>query len=273
MEFALISDTHMLPPGERLFGLSPTQRLASGIRRINRSHPGLETVFVLGDLADNGDFEAYRVLRDLLDGLEAEANLLMGNHDNREVARSVFPHLADDGNGFVQYTLDFDDAYCVCLDTMEPGTPAGNLCEKRLDWLDGALASAPAEAPILLFQHHPAFPVCLGGMDEITVRNPEAEWEVLSAHRLPAQLFFGHVHRPVSGHWHGIPVHSQRGTSVQVDWDVGVERKPRTPGSIEDPEYGFVQVTKDQVAILTRNYLYDGPEITLGPDKVESSAD
>lgn len=238
----------------RVGGLDPEARLTAAVTAINQTHPALDAVILLGDLAESGDPEAYQLLARILDGLDAPVHPMMGNHDNREAARRVFPSLADDGNGFVQFTLALPGATCVCLDTLRPGKTSGELCEQRLDWLDRVLGQAQPEAPVFLFQHHPPFRTGIACMDRIALENPEAEWEVLSAHKLPAQLFVAHVHRPVSGNWRGIPVHAQRGTNHQIGWDVDAARGDRSPFTREGPEYALVCAEPDQLIILTRNF-------------------
>jgi hypothetical protein len=47
-------------------------------------------------------------------------------------------------------------------------------------------------------------------MDGIKLANPEAEWDVIARTRKPDYLFMGHLHRPISGIWRGIPFHIQR---------------------------------------------------------------
>ena len=194
--------------------------------------------------------------------MRAEVCLLLGNHDNREIARAQLPNLADDGNGFVQFKLSYGDVHCIGLDTLEPGKHSGFLCQQRLAWLDQALSEVPTESPVLLFQHHPPFTVGLAEMDPIALRNPDEEWEVLAGRRYPTYMFFGHVHRPVAGHWRGIPFHAQRGTNHQVAFRLRPEElaKPhRMDDQFEDPDYAFVHVIDEQVTILTRNYTFGTP--------------
>lgn len=259
MEFVQLTDLHFVPPGERLYGESPQSRLAPAVTMINEDHPRLDAIFVTGDLTERGEAAAYVSLWDVLGELQAETHLLLGNHDNRDVARAHLPSLADDGNGFVQFARRYEGAYCVALDTLEPGIHGGFLCPQRLAWLDRTLSEAPPDIPLLLFQHHPPFAVGLAEMDPIALQNPEEEWEVLASHRRPSHLFFGHVHRPVCGHWRGIPFHAQRGINHQVDFQVTGPQLVEPPESttvFEDPDYAYVRVTEGQVTVLSRNYLF-----------------
>ena len=82
--------------------------------------------------------------------------------------------------------------------------------KQRLNFLAEALASAPTDRPLLLFQHHPPFDSGLRYMDTIKLANGEAEWDVIARTRKPDYMFMGHLHRPIAGCWRGIPFHIQR---------------------------------------------------------------
>ena len=188
---------------------------------------------------------------------------MMGNHDKREAFRRYFPGGSRDSSGFVQSVHAFDAATIVTLDTLNELTPdhAGLLCEKRLDFLEHALASAPANRPLLLFQHHPPFDSGLRYMDTIRLANPDAEWNAIARTRKPDYLFMGHQHRPISGTWRGIPFHIQRALSHQVAFDL--QMADHIPGSHELPDYSHVTVDAGQVVLHQCSFLYDGPLFSL----------
>ena len=144
----------------------------------------------------------------------------------------------------MQGVHSFDAATIVTLDTLNEDTPdhAGILCEARLGFLEEALASAPADRPLLLFQHHPPFDSGLRYMDTIKLANGEAEWDVIARTRKPDYLFMGHLHRPISGLWRGIPFHIQRALTHQVAFDF--ETEDHIPGSHEAPDYSHVTVDR-----------------------------
>ena len=137
----------------------------------------------------------------------------------------------------------FDAATIVTLDTLNEDTPdhAGILCEARLGFLAEALASAPTDRPLLLFQHHPPFDSGLRYMDTIKLANGEAEWDVIARTRKPDYMFMGHLHRPIAGSWRGIPFHIQRALTHQVAFDF--EAEGHIPGTHEPPDYALVNLT------------------------------
>jgi 3',5'-cyclic AMP phosphodiesterase CpdA len=186
--------------------------------------------------------------------------------------REALPQADRDPGGFVQALRVFDDASILALDTLDEdgGTSAGYLCEERLLFMEQSLDEAPADRPLLMFQHHPPFDTGLPAMDRIKLGNPDEEWAVIARTRRPDYLFLGHVHRPISGLWRGIPFHIQRGVSHQVAFDF--ENKDGITGSYEGPDYALVEAGPDGVVIHQRPFLFEGPRFLTG-DKAAQRAE
>jgi Icc protein len=263
MKFVILTDPHFVPPGQLLFGLDAREHLARAVEVINREHPDIAFVVLLGDLTHRGEREAYASIAEVLAPLSAPLILLTGNHDSRVLLCEALPRADRDANGFIQALRVFDAASILTLDTLDDagGTSAGVLCPDRLAFLERALAEAPADRPLLLFQHHPPFDTGLKAMDRIKLRNGQDEWAVFERTRRPDYLFMGHVHRPISGLWRGIPFHIQRGVSHQVGFDF--DNIDGIPGSYEGPDYALVEVGPDGVVIHQRPFLFKGPRFSL----------
>lgn len=260
LEFAILTDAHFGPPGQTLYGIDPRTRLDAAIDVINRDHPGLAFVMFAGDLTDLGEPAAYENLAGALARLTAPVILMLGNHDRRGPFRAVFPEADNDGNGFVQKLRVLPAASILTLDTLDEDgqTHVGFLCPKRLEFLEQALREAPADRPLLLFQHHHCGKVGIASMDRYNVRNADAQWAVFErAGRRPDAMFHGHIHRPIFGLWRGVPFHVQRSLMHQVGWDF--ETPHQIPGTLEPPDYALVRVSDDGLTIHHRSFLYDGP--------------
>jgi len=272
MKFVILTDTHLVPAGRRLYALDPAARLAAAVELINRDHDDLTFVIVTGDLAHWGEQGAYEALKDRLAALRVPVVLMMGNHDRREAFRAVFHAGDDDGNGFVQAVPHFDHATVVTLDTLGEGRDvhAGRLCPQRLSFLEHALSDAPRDKPVLLFQHHPPLELGLPHMDAFKLQDSEAEWQVLQRTRMPDFMFFGHIHRPAAGVWRGIPFHIQRATSHQVAFDLATSAY--IPGTHEWPDYSLVTVTGNDIVILQRSFLYEGPTFSLDGSDAQAAS-
>jgi Icc protein len=271
MKFVILTDTHFVPRGRKLYGLDPAERLAVAVEKINTTHNDISFVIVTGDLAHWGEQAAYASLAGVLAALDAPTILMMGNHDKREAFRSEFAGADRDANGFVQGVHAFDAATVVTLDTLNEDTPdhAGILCEARLNFLGETLAAAPADRPLLLFQHHPPFDSGLRYMDTIKLANGEAEWDVIARTRKPDYMFMGHLHRPIAGCWRGIPFHIQRALTHQVAFDF--EAEGHIPGTHEPPDYALVNLDRGNIVIHQCSFLYDGPAYSLHDARAQQS--
>ena len=262
MKFVILTDTHFVA-GRTLYGIDPAQRLAADLEIVARDHRDIAFIMITGDLAHWGQREAYGRLRTELSRAHVPVHMLMGNHDRRAPFREIFPAADSDAHCFVQ-SLRIEAAFSmITLDTLDEVGPthAGFLCSERLGFLREALLAAPVDRPLLLFQHHPPFDTGLPHMDRIKLRNGAEELALLSQIRKPDYLFMGHIHRPISGLWHGIPFHIQRALAHQVAFDLATP--DRIPGSLEAPDYALVEVREGQIVIHQRSLLYDGPHFWL----------
>ncbi len=267
MNFIQITDTHLVPGGESLYGMKPSDRLDGGVRLINADHGDAEFVLATGDLTHYGDKASYEMLKEALAPLAIPVFLMMGNHDSRAPFREVFPDTPEIEGGFFQFVLESDVARILCLDSLNdvPGDHIGRLCETRLRWLDAEIAATPAAKRLIVANHHPPFELGIPAMDAIMLRDSEPLWEVLQR-RLPDLMIFGHVHRPISGVWRGIPCHIQRGFNHQV----ALEFNPAAATMFVDelPDIAVIRNVKDGIFVFTRSV--GGETRSYPPDPVNN---
>ena len=218
MKLVQVTDLHILRPGFGIFGIDPRARLEAAIADINRHHGDAALCLFTGDLTDNGAPEAFGELREMLGQLELPYRLLLGNHDDRSNFLAAFPESACDPAGFVQSRVSLEGRELLLLDTHEPGQGAGTYCARRCTWLREALAAAEGR-PVYIFMHHPPFDIGVPCMDRIKLADDAAFAEAVAGADNIKHLFFGHVHRPVSGSWRGIPFSALRSTAHQVPFD------------------------------------------------------
>ncbi|MDH3594958.1 MAG: phosphodiesterase [Rhodospirillales bacterium] len=263
MKLIQVSDLHLVPPGVRLLGLDPRARLEACIADINANHGDAELCLFTGDLADRGAPAAYRELRDVLAALAVPYRLLIGNHDDREVFRNAFPEAPLDENGFVQSVVRASAGDLVLLDTHEPGTGAGSFCEQRQAWLGTRLAEAGGR-PVYLFMHHPPFDIGIPSLDRIRLEQPEGFAAALDGTANIVHLFFGHVHRPVSGSWRGIPFSALRSTVHQVPLDF--ETEAPVPYNHESPAYAVILIG-DGCTVVHHHCYLDNSHVPPGTER------
>ncbi|SFC76504.1 phosphodiesterase [Salipiger profundus] len=263
LRFAVLTDLHFVPAGQTIYGFDPRACLARALAFL-RTLPQVDFLVIAGDLCDRGEAGAYDSLRTALAELPVPVILMVGNHDNRSQFRAVFPDAPDDGQGFVQGLHVFDQASLITLDTLDEEAPGhhGRLCATRLAFLEDALRQAPADRPVLLFQHHPPMTLSIPPMDAIRLRDADAELAAFArAGRQPDYLFMGHVHRPISGLWRGIPYHIQRALMHQVHHEF--DQAGRIMGAIEAPDLAYVTVQDGEVLIHDCSFSYEGPAFDL----------
>jgi 3',5'-cyclic-AMP phosphodiesterase len=252
MKFLQISDVHLVPDGGDLYGLNPYERLTACIADVNAEHGDAEFVVFTGDLAHTGHPDAYARLTELLGTLKLPYHLMIGNHDSRENFKLAFPSVPRDTNGFIQFAFDTAAGRFVCLDSNEPGVPYGSFCEPRARWLADEL-DRTCDRPVYLFVHHHPFPVGLKRMDVNRLRDGDRLAAVLKGRKNIKHLFMGHLHRPISGTWMGIPFSVLPATSHQVALDFVIEGV--VPGSHEPPAYAVIFLEEDASIIHLRNFL------------------
>lgn len=249
MKIIHITDTHIRPEGERVFGLDPVARLASVIASINDRHADADLAVVTGDLADAGDRWAYEILRESLAALRLPYRLMLGNHDRRADFRAVFADHPVDGHGFVQSTLDAPGRIgrLLFLDSLEEGRIGGHFCQKRLGWIADRLAEA-SDRPVLVFMHHPPLPVGVAHFAYICMAEPTPFLDLLQGHPGGVrQLVFGHIHIPLSGIYPGgIPFTAGRGCNHQIALDFADRGADWAAGQ---PNYGVIVAEEDALFV------------------------
>lgn len=199
-----ISDPHLVKAGTLAYGRIDTPRLLERCIDKIRSLPRPpDAVIATGDLTDHGTPEEYGLLAEMLAPLDMPVYLLVGNHDDRRALQAAFPshkHLNGE-NGFVQYVVDDFPLRLVILDTLIPGQPGGELCSRRLDWLERTLSSS--ERPTMIAQHHPPIRTGLTVMDRMGLANPAAEAAIVARHPQVRRVISGHFHRTVHASFAG----------------------------------------------------------------------
>ena len=261
MRFIHVSDIHVVPRGGRLNGVDPVRNLELCIADINHfagggdGAPAAQFCVFSGDLADQGDRESYALLREVLEDLSLPYYLMLGNHDRRDAFTRVFTRFTPDSAGFMQYAVDTPAGVFVFIDTLENDTHAGVLCARRQAWLSDELEKHHGKA-IYLFAHHPPFDIFLPGLDRMKLAQSAELFDILRPHDV-RHLFFGHVHRALSGNWRGIGFSSVPSTVHQIgtDFDV-IDPMPYCHGP---PAYAFVDVSDEFTLVNLQFFLHQHP--------------
>jgi 3',5'-cyclic-AMP phosphodiesterase len=214
-----LSDPHVVAPGALAYGRIDTAAcFARAVAAVRNLRPEPDAVLISGDLTSDGRGPEYDHLRALLGPLHCPVYLLPGNHDDRSAMRAAFGDFpgVSDASEFVQYSARIGDLRLVCLDTTVPGQGHGELCSKRLDWLEDVLRQDP-EAPTVVAMHHPPFRTHIGHMDRMgLLAGVDALRAIVRRHPQVLRVLCGHLHRPIQALFAGTIAQTSPSTAHQI---------------------------------------------------------
>ncbi|MBP2303591.1 phosphodiesterase [Azospirillum picis] len=256
-----ITDTHIKPPGrlayDRVDSAPFLERAVAAIRALS---PRPDLVLATGDLVDAGHPEEYERLLDLLRPLGLPLFAVPGNHDERGGLRLAFPGMAARvGVGpFFQYTVEDWPVRLIAVDTVLPGSGAGEVCAERLGWLDDRLSEQP-DRPTIVFQHHPPFATGIGHMDRIGLSGAVDQAAVIRRHPQVERVLCGHLHRPIQVRWAGTIASTAPSTAHQVALDL---RDDAPPAFVMEPPGYQIHMWSPETGIVSHTAVigdFDGP--------------
>ncbi|GAB4476511.1 MAG: phosphodiesterase [Erythrobacter tepidarius] len=204
---AQMTDIHVgFAPDDKPEELNLT-RFRATLERL-RSGPNMPDMLVLsGDITDHGDAESFAKAADLLREIPFPIAPMVGNHDSRAGLLGAFPQVTPADGGFLHYVIEARlGLRIICLDTLEEGRHGGAFCEARARWLADRLGEAP-DQPTLIFMHHPPVVAGIEWMDP----GQHEPWmerlrEVLTGQSQVQAIHCGHLHRPITTRFAGIPL-------------------------------------------------------------------
>lgn len=203
-----VSDPHFLAGGALLGGRYEVERtFARTLAAIRSVDPAPAAIVMTGDLADLGEPDAYRRLRDAVEPVAADLGApivwVAGNHDERPALRSSLldaPATEEPVTG----VWDLDGLRLIALDSSVPGWHHGEIDAEQLAWLADLLRTA-APHGTLLAMHHPPLPSHLPLFDILELRGQDALAEVVRGTDVRG-ILAGHLHYSSTGLFAGIPV-------------------------------------------------------------------
>ncbi len=203
---AHLSDPHVVTAGDGpvVAGLDTTATLEAAVATVNALDPRPDLVVLSGDIVNAGRGAQYERAATVLAGLVPPLRMVPGNHDDRDGLRRAFPdhdHLGTTGT--IDWVVD-GAVRVIGLDSLVPGSAAGDLHPDQLAFLDISLAVAPA-TPTIVVLHHPPFATGIDALDTIALAGPAALAlaEVVGRHPQVERVVAGHTHRPVSRRFAG----------------------------------------------------------------------
>ncbi len=237
-KLAQITDTHLLTDREATMrGVATWHSLRRVLACVAEKQP--DAILLTGDLAHDGDPEAYDQLYDLVSALNIPAYWLPGNHDRPDVARdrlSRAPFVTTDQVKIGGWNLILLDS---TLATATYGE--GEISPDQLQRLRTQLDTT--DRPTAIALHHHPIPMNIDWLDTIGVTNAseflaqldpsnQSDQSDQSAPSTPAGhtknnpvklVMFGHTHLEFAGDRHGIQFYGTPSTCTQVLRDDATE--------------------------------------------------
>ena len=224
-----ITDTHILPPGEILYGsIDSALHLEQTVQQVNRMRPLPDAVIFTGDLVERGDAAGYEHFIRLIEPLTMPAWVLPGNHDDPAVMLKTFAGTpcfpAFDAT--YQYVIEDLPFRILALNSYAAGTELPAFDARRLEWLRMQLEQS--DRPTLLAIHHPPM---ITGIELIDMGG--AEWyqglkSLIAAHKQVRLVICGHCHTDLTGRIGQVPVYMAPANSHQLIATRGLKIAPAT---------------------------------------------
>lgn len=191
---AQLSDPHA---GAEWGDTDPVACLEAAVAAVSALDVVPQATIVSGDLSENGRLSEYEQVREALERLPMPVFVLPGNHDERGAMRAAFG-LPGPSEAPIRSVEDVGDARLVLLDTLRPGSDAGELGTERLSWLEDVLAEE-RDRTTLIAMHHPPFLTGSPPIDAFALAEDDrrALGAIIERHPQVRRIAGGHVHRTI----------------------------------------------------------------------------
>ncbi len=183
-----LTDPHLFAdPDGRLLNVNTDASLRAVLQDIAAHYPSLDLLLATGDIAQDGSPAAYQRFLQLAGAIPAPLRGLPGNHDVRANFHAAWQDKA-------QPIVDVGHWRIVLLDSIIPGSNAGELMPEQLTLLKTAVQQA-GDKHVLVALHHN--PVAVGSqwLDTMMVSNGQQLLQVVADLPQVRALLWGHVHQ------------------------------------------------------------------------------
>ncbi len=264
MKLIHVTDIHLTADKTDIAGQNPYQNFQYCLQHIMQHNADADRMIITGDLAHKGQLDAYQQLSNSLAEFPIHTDLVIGNHDNRDLFYQVFPDAFQDQHGFVQGVTETVAGYFITLDSVSAGeygssqSHAGFYDKERFDWLHDVLNNVRQQhSKACLFMHHHPRDILVAACDAIGFQAQQQFRKLLIDYRdCIRYVFFGHCHMPLSGTIASIPFASLRGTNHQVVPDFSGHTKFKMAAL--NPAYNVVFFEQEDVIVHTVDYRFHG---------------
>jgi len=197
VKIAQITDTHLFPDRDTVKrGVATWHSLRAIVDRVRDEQP--DAIVLSGDLAHDGDPDAYDLLYELIAPLGVPVYWIPGNHDRLDIARSRLdraPFERADRVAIGGWNL-------LLLDSTFPDAQygEGKLSGRTLALLDILLdPRSNGDRPVAIALHHHPLPMGIDWLDTIAVTNAADLTTRLDRAAHVKLVMFGHTHLEFAG--------------------------------------------------------------------------
>ena len=226
MLIAQISDIHIVEKNELTLGVAPMgENLKKCVAHINALVPQPDCILLTGDITDKGTPASYQYAADILAELNASVFLIPGNHDNNENLWAAFKDTFCPApkSDFINYTIDDFAVRMIGMDTSIADAPGGELCPKRLAWLDTELAREP-QKPTIIFMHHPPVKCGVLESDQDDFLGADGLGDIIAKYDNIERIICGHIHLPTHTRWRGSIVSTSPSIGIELSLDLTMQK-------------------------------------------------
>lgn len=207
-----ITDTHLFAADEgSLLSVRTADSFTAVVQEVHHRQVPFDYILATGDISQDHSAESYQRFAEGIAPLEKDCFWLPGNHDYKPNMGSVQPSAQIQS---VEHRLLGECWQLVLLDSQVVGVPHGRLSDQQLSLLEEKLAENPQRHTLVLLHHHPLL-VGSAWLDQHTLKDAEAFWQIVERFENVKGILCGHVHQDMNVLHNGIRVMATPSTCVQ----------------------------------------------------------
>ena len=244
-----LTDLHLFHDLEVTLKGIPTRRTLKSIAdSILQDGIEFDRLIITGDHTHDEHPESYTAAREMFAPWLDRLAIIPGNHDDRDVMRSVYDDVIrrqvpgdipnDDRITFSFYCGSW---LCLGLDTHAPGQVSGQCGLAQATWLSERLAEH-GDNPSVVFCHHPPINVGSEWMDAIGLEDRSLLQNIVKDYPCLRLICCGHVHHEFEGLLGSTRVVTTPSTGLQLD-----PGGTRTQFASDPPGYRVIEFTEHQM--------------------------
>ncbi|GAA5648014.1 MULTISPECIES: 3',5'-cyclic-AMP phosphodiesterase [Vibrio] len=207
-----ITDTHLFAPEDgSLLSVNTAESFHAVVAAILERQVGFDAILATGDISQDHSRESYEKFERGIQPLSQPCFWLPGNHDYKPSMGAILPSQQIQT---AEHVLLGEHWQMILLDSQVVGVPHGRLSDAQLTLLDNQLSAHPDRYTLVLLHHHPLL-VGSAWLDQHTLKDSEAFWEIVDKHSNVRAVLCGHIHQEMDLQRGDVRVMATPSTCVQ----------------------------------------------------------